>query len=62
MPRWQHISYSAVVTDLMEKVHPGGDSLLQKSLREYTKNFKSGLPRKITKHIDITSHHRLHYE
>ena len=24
MPRWQHISYSVVVIELIEKVHPGG--------------------------------------
>ena len=24
MPRWQHISYSVVVIELTEKVHPGG--------------------------------------
>ena len=30
MPRWQHFSYSVVVTEVMEKVHPGGlDSWLQ---------------------------------
>ena len=27
MPRWQHISYSVVVIELMEKVHPGGGTL-----------------------------------
>ena len=37
MPKWQHISYSVVVIDLMEKVHPGGgDSWLHRFLCEYT--------------------------
>ena len=37
MPRWQHISYSVVVIELMEKYTPGGgDSLLQTLLSEYT--------------------------
>ena len=40
MPRWRHISYSVVVTDLMVKVHPGGgDSWLQTLLCEFTKLF-----------------------
>ena len=39
MPRWQHISYSVVVIELMEKVHPGGgDSGLHKFLCEYTQS------------------------
>ena len=39
MPRWQHISYIVVVIELMEKVHPGGDSWLQTLLCEFTKLF-----------------------
>ena len=28
MPRWQQISYSVVVIEIMEKVHPGGGGFL----------------------------------
>ena len=44
MPEWQHISYSVVVIELMEKVHAGwggGDSWLQTLLCEYTHYFES---------------------